>query len=136
MKLIIDANILFSALIKEGTTRHILLFSEHEFFMPEYALEEFEKHFQEIKKKTNLNGEKLNELINELIKHSEIKIILLNEFEKHKKSAEEISPDFNDSAYIALAIHLKCAIWSNDKLLKNQNKIKIISTKELIKLTS
>jgi len=33
--------------------------------------------------------------------------------------------------YFALALKMKCPIWSNDKRLKEQKTIKIISTDEL-----
>ena len=48
------------------------------------------------------------------------------------KKAEKISPDPNDILYFALALKLNCPIWSNDKKLKEQNKILIYSTKDII----
>lgn len=48
--------------------------------------------------------------------------------------AREISPDNDDSDYFAPSLKLDCAIWSNDKKLKEQNKIKVYSTKELLDL--
>lgn len=44
MKLVIDTNILISALIKNSVTRELLLFPTMEFMLPEYALEEIENH--------------------------------------------------------------------------------------------
>ncbi|MBT5021736.1 hypothetical protein HOK51_08530 [Candidatus Woesearchaeota archaeon] len=49
-------------------------------------------------------------------------------------SAKIICPDENDVDYFALALKLNCAIWSNDKKLKNQNSIIVYSTEELINL--
>lgn len=40
MKLVIDTNVLISALLKNSVTREILLFPSLEFLLPEYALEE------------------------------------------------------------------------------------------------
>lgn len=48
--------------------------------------------------------------------------------------AKEISPDKNDIAYFALALKLKCPIWTNDKKLKDQDEIKVYSTSELIEI--
>jgi len=45
--------------------------------------------------------------------------------------AEKISPDPNDLMYFALALKLKCPIWSNDKELKKQNEVIIYSTEDL-----
>ena len=47
------------------------------------------------------------------------------------KEAEEISPDEKDILYFALALKLKCGIWSNDKRLKQQDQVRIYSTAEL-----
>ena len=49
------------------------------------------------------------------------------------KEAEKITPDKKDVLYFALALKLRCGIWSNDKKLKTQNKIKIYSTEDLLK---
>lgn len=45
---------------------------------------------------------------------------------------EGICPDPDDSEYFALAMKLRCTIWSNDKRLKQQEKVNIINTTELI----
>jgi len=51
--------------------------------------------------------------------------------------AEEISPDKKDILYIALALKLNCAIWSNDKQLKEKQKeVHVFSTEELMNLFS
>ncbi len=56
------------------------------------------------------------------------------EFEEFLKEAETISQDKNDVQYIALALKLRLPIWSNDKDLKQQNKIIIYHTHDLIKI--
>ena len=38
--------------------------------------------------------------------------------------------------YFALALKLNCGIWSNDKKLKNQDKVKVYSTEDLLKIKS
>jgi len=56
------------------------------------------------------------------------------DIEQCLNEAEKISPDKDDVIYFALALKLNCAIWSNDKNLKEQNRIKIYSTSDLGKL--
>ncbi len=46
--------------------------------------------------------------------------------------AKSICPDPDDIQYFALALKLGCPIWSNDKALKEQNTVEVISTGELI----
>lgn len=133
MRIVIDANVLFSALIKPGITRRILLFSDFELFAPEFSIIEFKKHFPELKDKTGLPTEELDRLLDKLIDSAGIMLVPFEDFKSKRTLAEEISPDTDDSAYFALALHLNCPIWSNDKALKKQEKVKIISTKELLK---
>ncbi len=118
MRLIIDANVLFSALIKEGATRKIILFSDHSFFIPEFILKELNENKEEV--------------FREIMQNSNIEIILKDEFYDQMETAKKICPDINDIHYFALALKLSCPIWSNDKKLKEQNKIKVFNTKELI----
>ena len=63
-----------------------------------------------------------------------ITIIPQEEYSKFIKEAEMISPDENDVLYFALALKLKCGLWSNDKRLKEQNKVIIYSTSEFMKI--
>lgn len=48
--------------------------------------------------------------------------------------AQSITPDKYDQDYFALALKLGCPIWSNDKALKGQKRIKVYSTKEVADL--
>ena len=64
-----------------------------------------------------------------------IAIIPLEELVLYIDEAEKLTPDPDDMAYFALALKLNCAVWSNDKKLKEQDKIKIYNTHELSKLS-
>lgn len=131
MELVIDANILMSALITtQGKTYDLIFNNRIKLFAPEYLLEEIEKHKKEILEKSELSEEDFR-LFLSLIS-SQIDFISYTEFEEFISEAEEITPDLNDREYFALALKLNCSIWSNDKKLKEQNKIKIYSTIELL----
>ncbi|MBI4043655.1 MAG: hypothetical protein HY393_02510 [Candidatus Diapherotrites archaeon] len=132
MILVVDANILFAALIRDGTTRSILLFSGHDFYAPEYTLKEFQEKIPELTKKTKLSEEELNELVDELVQAAGITLIPFEDFKSQKKRAIEVTPDEKDIAYIALALHLNCPLWSNDKALQEQSAVKVLTTKEII----
>ncbi|MFH1586661.1 MAG: PIN domain-containing protein [Candidatus Diapherotrites archaeon] len=127
-----DANIIFSALIKARDTRSILLFSGSEFYVPEKTIHEFRKHLPTLNKKTGLKEKEISGLLETLIDVSEIRIIPFEEFSYRMEEAAGISPDPDDAAYIALALHLNCALWSNDRALKKQGKVKVITTGELL----
>lgn len=131
MDLVIDANILFSVLIKRGVTEKLLFEEDLHIFAPEFLFEEFEKYNDLILSKTDRTKEEFNKLINILKRR--IKIIPNEETEEFITQAKKICPDKKDVDYFALALKLKCPLWSNDKELKVKQKIILIySTEELI----
>jgi len=134
MDLAVDANIIFAALIKEGKT-HELFFNERmHLFTPEFFFIEFEKHVKEILKKTNRTEKEFIQLIS--ILKRKIVFIPLEELLPYVDEAEIICPDPDDIAYFALALKLKCPIWSNDKSLKKQKIVTVYSTEELVNILS
>jgi predicted nucleic acid-binding protein len=58
----------------------------------------------------------------------------LEELSEFVQEAENITPDPDDMVYFALALRMKCPIWSNDKKLKEQEKVKVYNTHELVNL--
>jgi len=52
LKLVVDANILFAALIKESFTAELLLSDKLNFFAPEFLFDEFGKYENYILEKT------------------------------------------------------------------------------------
>lgn len=135
MELVIDANILMSALIAtEGKTYDMMFNDRIKLFAPEFLFDELEKHRSEIMEKSGLDEHDF-ELFLTLIS-SRIEIVPKDEFMQLIPEAEAITPDPNDTEYIALALKMRCAIWSNDKKLREQDKVKIYGTSQLMKLVS
>jgi len=60
MKLVIDANILFAALIKEGSTAELLISDKIQLFAPEFLFKEFSKYKNLILKKTHRSIKRTN----------------------------------------------------------------------------
>jgi predicted nucleic acid-binding protein len=122
-----------SALIAtEGKTYDLIFNDRIRLFAPEFLMEELEKYKSEILSKSKLSEADF-ELFLSLVS-SEIKFISGSEFERFIHKAKEITPDPNDTEYFALALKLECSIWSNDKKLKSQNKVRVYSTTELMKI--
>jgi len=131
MDLIIDANILISAIIAtKGKTCELLFSEKLNLFAPELLLKEFYEHKEEILRKSQLSEEELESALS--IIFSRIKFVSFTEFESFISKAENICPDPKDTEYFALALKFDYAIWSNDKELKKQDFIKVISTPELL----
>jgi len=132
MKLVIDANILFAALIKEGITIQLLLNKDIELYSPNFVIEELDKHIEEIlykMKRDTFSFE--NKLL--LIKQA-LRIVKDAEYDEFIEQAEQFVQDENDADYIALALKLRIPIWSNDKMLKKQKLAKVYNTIEIIEM--
>ena len=132
MDLVIDANVLFSALIKGGFSYHLLFSGKFHLFTPEYIFTELEKHKEELMNKTDRTTEEFYRLLETLKRR--VVIIPFEELVPYVGEAEKLTPDPDDMAYLALALKLDCPIWSNDRRLKEQNKIEVYNTYELSKL--
>lgn len=52
-----DTNVLLKALIRSSKVRAILLSPDHQFYLPDYAVEEVERHLPVLMEKTGLSGE-------------------------------------------------------------------------------
>ena len=132
MKIILDANILFAALIKDSKTTELLFDQRLKLYLPDFVLQEFEKYEKELLEKTKRTKQEFNEIL-EIIKKI-VKIISKQEFSDKIIEASKICPDKYDVDYFALALKLNAPIWSNDKKLKKQEKVKIYSTQEIIEV--
>lgn len=132
MKLIVDANVLFTILIKNGDTKNIFFLKDLELFAPSVIFEELEKYKEFILEKTEFNSEEFNNLFQTLKR--KIIVISSKELSNFIELAREISPDINDAMYFASALKLNCPIWTNDKKLSAQNDVRIYSTTDLIRV--
>lgn len=128
----IDANILFAALIKKSTTADLLAIEDFKLYAPEFLFDEFKKYEQVLLKKTNRSSKDFKEFFSFLKR--KIKTIPQEQIIPFLKKAENLSPDPKDTVYLALALALKANIWSNDKHLKErQTQVPILTTAEIKK---
>ncbi len=131
MKLVVDSNIIFSALIKKSTTRNIILSDIFDLYAPEYIFTEITKHKELMLKKSKIREEDFDALLLLLQKH--IHLVSKDEYNEKMAMAEDIlkNIDITDSPFLALALALNCSIWSNDGHFKQQNEARAYATKEL-----
>ena len=134
MKLVVDANVLFSALITRGITAELLFDDELRLFAPEFLFEEFSLHEKEVLEKTHRTPEEFRHLCG--ILRRRISVVPVAELLPWLDEARRITPDEKDSAYFATAMALgrRAALWSNDSHLKEQKRISVISTEELVRI--
>jgi predicted nucleic acid-binding protein len=111
---VIDANIIFSALIS-GKEVYFKLFSLHHFYLPDYALQELEKYRQVILKKHKTDNatfkSKLLDLFSLLTVVPDL-IISVENFERALALCTDI--DEKDTPYIALSMELDMTLVTRD----------------------
>lgn len=132
MRLIIDNNILFSLMKPDSTSSHLFSIMKLEFLAPEFIKQEFKKYENECFLKSKLSKSEFLKRKKEIL--DKIKFIQFSEYKQFLEKAKTYVSDIDDSAYLALALKLECSIWSNDKGLKEQKKIKILSTRDIIEI--
>ena len=132
MKLVIDTNILLSALIKNSTTRKILVESGWTFYYPEISFHEVRKYQKLVLKKSGMNIEEYSRLLNQLL---EFVILIPDErIKTHLKEANLIlgEIDLDDVVFLSAAMGMKhVKIWSDDKHFQQQEKVIVLNSKEV-----
>jgi predicted nucleic acid-binding protein len=132
LNIVIDSNILFSALIKDSLTRRMILDYKGTFLFPSYIFEEMEKHKRELQIKSRMTPEEFKLLLSYLL--LKVSVVPTNSLIQYKKQAYEIVKDIdpNDVLFIACALaYPQSFLWSDDKKLRRQSIVPILNTREM-----
>jgi predicted nucleic acid-binding protein len=132
--LVVDTNILISALIKDSTSRRILTDFKINFIFPEWGLEEIYFYKKMIMNKARLNEKEFDILLLRLLKY--VRLIPIEIIAKFGQEADKIigKIDPNDAIFIATALAFNCPILSEDKHFRAQNKVRILTIKEILNI--
>lgn len=132
MELVVDTNIVFSALIADGKTREIIITGEQELHVPEYFFNELSNNLDEVEEKTGLERHELEMLLNILFE--QMHVVPREEFEDRLNQARNLIADTDpdDAPFLALALHLDAGIWSDDQHFQEQESVEVWRTHELI----
>lgn len=132
MNIVIDANVLFSALIKDSLTRRLILEYDSQFLFPEYIFTEFEKHKDELLHKMRMTPNEAETLLQIILR--KVVIIPNAHLKAFRDKALAIAEpiDVNDVIFIACALaYPNSILWSNDKKLKQQHEVTVLNTQEM-----
>jgi|Deesub1362B_J571_1020462.scaffolds.fasta_scaffold17151_1 predicted nucleic acid-binding protein len=135
MILVVDAEVIFAALIARGFTLQLIkILSDHgvDLISPDYVSDEIRRRKDKIIRFSGLNEAQLDFVLNLIFER--IKIISSKEYIQYFEEAGKLAPHKIDIPYFALALAKNSAIWSNEKSFKQQSKVKILSTNELKKM--
>ena len=142
MRIIVDANVVFSAILNTNSKIADLLMNSKgifEFLAPDYLQIELRKYHSKISKISKLTLSEIETIENRITKP----IIFMSGIHIPQNkwvSAEKlvIDIDSKDTPYVAFSLFYKCKIWSGDKALskglENKGFKYIISTEELFEV--
>lgn len=132
--LVVDASELFS-FFKEGSARKVLIEeslpqNEYELISPAYALGELFKDKEKIIKFSGIDEAAFTVMFSLITLH--VSPIPEDEYSELMPEAEQLAPHSKDAPYFAVALAKDCAIWSSEKAFKKQDKVKVVTTAELL----
>ena len=143
MKIVVDTNIIFSALLNSNNTIGDLLFNPEmnfEFYSCDYMRYEIQKHWERLKMISKFSDKQLEISYSHVL--SNLKFIIEEIIPaKTWLAAERITKniDIDDIDFVALTTFLKATLWTGDKVLynglKKTNFKKIINTTDLLTLS-
>ncbi len=121
MKIIVDANIVFSGILNTNGKIADLLINSHkhfDFIAPNFLRTEIKKHHVRLAKISKLSLEQVKEAEKQIC--NEITFIEENKLKESVwRNAQKLTDDVDpkDVVYVAFSKHFRCKIWSGDKSL-------------------
>jgi len=119
VKVVVDSNIIFSALLSKcSPIRDSLFLREHKYYAPNFFFSEIFKYKEKILKCSKLDEAELYELLMRLLDGIQfVKSSIISA--ENRKYAYDLCEDIDekDVPFIALAIELDAYVWTGDKKL-------------------
>ena len=132
MKLVVDANVVISALVANSKTRELIVTIEPDLLTPEIIHNEIEEHEDLIATKSGMDTDRVAQFIELLFQY--IETIPAREFYQYIDRAEKVigETDPDDVLYLACAIAADAAIWSDDADFSEQQLVEVYGTSDVI----
>ena len=139
MRVVVDSNIIFSALIS-GKGIYLDIFRKNVVYIPDIVFSELSKYELRLVQKTKLKQTQFKNFIQLLFEE----VIVIPKFAisiENWQNAYEICKDIDekDTPFIALSLELKIPLWTNDRKLISGIRAKgfynIVTNEELLEKT-
>lgn len=120
MKVVIDTNILFSALlVKESGLRDILLEKNWEFYAPNYLFVELFRYKEKIQKYGKLSELEMYDYFQSITSNIQFVKPDVVSIENRQRAYDLCKyVDIKDTVFVALCLELDAVLWTGDKKLK------------------
>lgn len=134
MKILVDANRIVAALVKQSTTRDILFDEAFEFVSPDHTISEIEEHRDEFQQKTKLMKEEFDILLTLLFER--ITFLPKSAYVVFIDDCKEAIEDIDDVPYLAACLASNAlGIWSHDPDILKQKKVSAFTNIDMLKLS-
>lgn len=132
MRFVVDANVIFSALIADATTRTLLIDLDHEYYTPEFVHTEIRKHRSTIEEKSGVSASAVEVVLDTLF--DELLLVPDGNLKPHLQVAHTAigDTDPDDVPYLAAALATDAAIWSDDGDFAKQSRVDVYTTSDMV----
>ena len=135
MELVVDTNVLVAGFLRSATTRELLLDERLILSGPEYLLTESERILltPRLRRRIgSLSPQAVRAVLAQLT--ARIRILPTGTFRLSLPEAKALVADPEDAPFIALALHLRLPLWSNDAPLRAQRAVRVYTTEDVLSL--
>ncbi len=121
MRIVVDTNIVFSAIVNTNGKISRILFqpkSRLNFYSTHLLLDELEEHKSKLQSISGFSEREIDQIINLItrrIRFINPRLIASEAFQKAENLTQDI--DIDDTEFVALAEHAKAKLWTGDKKL-------------------
>ncbi|WP_129116858.1 PIN domain-containing protein [Halegenticoccus tardaugens] len=132
MKLVVDANVVISALIADSKTRELIVTLEPELLTAEVVHDEIGNYEALIVEKSGMDADRVQQFIDLLFQY--IETVPASEFYPHIEEVDEAigDTDPDDVLYVACALARDAGVWSDDSDFDDQDLVPVFTTSEVI----
>ncbi len=132
MKLVVDANVVISALIASSKTRELIVTLEPELLTPEVVHVEIGNYEDLIVEKSGMDSKRVQQFMDLLFQY--IETVPASEFHPYIEEAEEAigDADPDDVLYVACALARNAGVWSDDSDFDEQDVLPVFTTGEVV----
>lgn len=133
MKLVVDTNVLLSALIADSVTRTLLGAVDVPLVAPVALKRELGEHSELVLEKSGLSEAELGELTERLFEH--IEFVPDSELEAYRAEAADVLADIDpdDVIFLAAALAVGGGIWSDDRHFREQDLVPVVTTRDVFR---
>lgn len=133
MKLVIDTNRIMAGLLKDSTSRKLILHDSFSFYAPDYIETELNKHRPYLVKKAKIPEDDFDLLMQVLLENVELVPFedFAGEYDRAMSIMEPV--DENDAPFLAVGLALEIeGIWTEDRHFLRQDLLKVYSARDLL----